>query len=74
MEIKCVNCGRRVNLDHAVFVNYVGTVKCFSCSSLMEVKIKDRVLHGASLLSLKKHFPRVEQMIESSSSGKGITE
>jgi len=73
MEIKCVNCGRRVNLDHAVFVNYIGTVKCFSCSSLMEVEIKDRVLHGASLLSLKKHFPRVEQMIESSSSSKGIT-
>ena len=74
MEIKCFICGHEVNLDHGVFANYVGPVKCFSCSSLMEVKIKDRVLHGASLLSLKKHFPRVEQMIESSSSGKGITE
>jgi ribosomal protein S27E len=74
MEIKCFICGHEVNLDHGVFANYVGTVKCFSCSYLMEVEMKGRVLHGTSLLSLKKHFPRVEQKVESSSSGKGITE
>jgi hypothetical protein len=49
MEIKCPACGRWINLDHAVFENYVGTVKCFSCSSMMEVKIKDRVLHESNL-------------------------
>ena len=74
METKCFICGHEVNFVHGVFANYVGTVKCFSCSSLMEVEMKGRVLHGASLLSRKKHFPRVEQKSESSSSGKGITE
>ena len=57
MEIKCVTCGRRINLDHVVFENYFGPVKCFSCSSLMEVKIKERVRHGAILLTLKDPSP-----------------
>ena len=64
MEIQCVSCGRGVNLDHALFENYVGTVKCVFCSPLMEVKKRDRVLHGASLLAIKKHFPRVQQRYE----------
>jgi len=59
MKIKCVNCEREVNLDHAVFENYFGTIKCFSCSSMMEVKIKDKVLQEASLLTLNKHFARL---------------
>jgi len=50
MEIKCHSCGRRINLDHVVFLNYFGTVKCFSCSSMLEVKTKDGVLVDASLL------------------------
>ena len=54
MEIKCVNCGRPVNLDHAVFENFVGTVKCFSCSTIMDVNIKEKVLHEASLSTLEK--------------------
>ena len=56
MDIKCLTCGRVINLDHVVFENYFGTVKCFSCSSMMEVKIRDRVLREASVLTLKKHF------------------
>ena len=59
MDIKCLTCGREINLDHAVFENYFGTVKCFSCSSIMEVKIKERVLQEASLLTLKNHFARL---------------
>jgi len=55
MEIQCVTCGRRINLDHVVFENYFGPVKCFSCSSMMEVKIREKVLHGAILLPLKDH-------------------
>jgi len=50
MEIKCLSCGHRINLDHVVFRNYFGTVKCFFCSSMMEVETKDEVLLGASLL------------------------
>jgi hypothetical protein len=50
MEIKCLSCGRMINLDHVVFKNYFGTVKCFSCNSMLEVKTKDGVLLDAGLL------------------------
>jgi hypothetical protein len=38
MKIKCIFCGRDVNLDHTVFEDYKGPVKCFSCSTMMEMK------------------------------------
>jgi DNA-directed RNA polymerase subunit N (RpoN/RPB10) len=38
MKIRCISCGRDVNLDHEVFENYEGPVKCFSCSTMMEMK------------------------------------
>jgi ribosomal protein S27E len=38
MKIKCISCGHELNLDHWVFENYSGPVKCFSCSAMMEVK------------------------------------
>ena len=38
MKIKCISCGRDVNLDHRVFENYEGPVKCFSCSTMMEIR------------------------------------
>jgi hypothetical protein len=38
MKIKCVSCGRDVNLDHNVFEDYEGPVKCFSCSTMMELR------------------------------------
>lgn len=50
MEIKCLRFRHRINLDHVVFRNYFGTVKCFSCSSMLEVKTRDGVPLGASLL------------------------
>jgi len=61
MEIKCVSCGRAINLDHVVFENYFGPVKCFSCSSMMEVKIKEKVLHRAIPLTLKECSPGVRK-------------
>ena len=61
VDIKCLTCGRGINSDHAVFKNYFGTVKCFSCSSMMEVKIMEGVLHGANLLMPKKYQPGVRQ-------------
>lgn len=66
MEIQCVTCGRAINLDHVVFENYFGPVKCFSCSSMMEVKIKDKVLHGAIPLTLKEYTPGVRKEYERS--------
>jgi hypothetical protein len=38
MKIMCISCGREVNLDHAVFEDYEGPVKCFSCSAMMEMR------------------------------------
>jgi DNA-directed RNA polymerase subunit RPC12/RpoP len=38
MKIKCVSCGRDVNLDHNVFEDYEGPVKCFSCSTMMKLR------------------------------------
>jgi hypothetical protein len=38
MKIKCVFCERDVNLNHRVFEDYEGPVKCFSCSTMMEMK------------------------------------
>jgi DNA-directed RNA polymerase subunit N (RpoN/RPB10) len=38
MKIKCISCGRDANLGHRVFEDYEGPVKCFSCSTMMEMR------------------------------------
>lgn len=38
MRVECISCGHELNLDHWVFNEYCGPVKCFSCSAMMEVK------------------------------------
>ncbi len=38
MRVKCISCGNELNLDHWIFEDYSGPVKCFSCSTMMEVK------------------------------------
>jgi ribosomal protein S27E len=38
MRVKCISCGEELNLDHGIFEDYSGPVKCFSCSAMMEVK------------------------------------
>ena len=38
MRVKCISCGNELNLDHWVFEDYSGPVKCFSCNAMMEVK------------------------------------
>jgi ribosomal protein S27E len=38
MRVKCISCGQELNLDHGIFEDYSGPVKCFSCSTMMEVK------------------------------------
>jgi len=50
MKIKCISCGRDVNLDHRVFENYEGPVKCFSCSTLMEMKTMRGLVDSLSFL------------------------
>jgi ribosomal protein S27E len=38
IRVKCISCGQALNLDHGIFEDYSGPVKCFSCSAMMEVK------------------------------------
>jgi hypothetical protein len=50
MKIKCISCGRDVNLDHRVFEDYEGPVKCFSCSTMMEMKTMRGLVDSLSFL------------------------
>ena len=50
MKIKCICCGRDVNLDHRVFEDYEGPVKCFSCSTMMEIKTMSGLVDSLSFL------------------------
>jgi ribosomal protein S27E len=38
MRVDCVSCGYEINLDHKVFDDYSGPIKCYSCGAMMEVK------------------------------------
>ena len=38
MRVNCISCGEELKLDHGIFEDYSGPVKCFSCSAMMEVK------------------------------------
>jgi uncharacterized Zn finger protein len=50
MEIACIVCGQDVNLDHRVFQNYEGPIKCFSCGTMMEVKTTQGTVDHVVLL------------------------
>jgi hypothetical protein len=50
MKINCISCGREINLDHGVFKDYGGSVKCFFCSSMMEVKTTEAVIEAVNLM------------------------
>ena len=45
----CIVCGKEVNLDHVIFQNYQGPVKCFSCGTMMEVKTARGTLDDVAL-------------------------
>jgi|GEM_PF-4178561 len=38
MKVDCITCGYEINLDHKIFDDYTGPIKCFSCGAMMEVK------------------------------------
>jgi hypothetical protein len=52
MKVRCVSCGREINLDHRIFDDYSGPVKCFSCNSMMEVKTAEGVPYSINLLGI----------------------
>lgn len=49
MKIKRVSCGHELNLDHWVFDDYEGPVKCFSCGKMMEVNTVKGIAYSINL-------------------------
>jgi hypothetical protein len=52
MKIRCISCEREINLNHEVFYDYRGSVKCFSCSAMMEIRTTNGNLEAVYLLSI----------------------
>ena len=44
MKMKCLSCGREMNLDQQVFSDFKGSIECFSCSAAMEIQTMRGVL------------------------------
>jgi hypothetical protein len=44
MKVECVSCGYEINLDHKVFEDYSGPIKCYCCGLMMEVKTAQGVM------------------------------
>jgi DNA-directed RNA polymerase subunit N (RpoN/RPB10) len=52
MKVNCTSCGYEVNLDHTVFKDYVGPVKCFCCGAMIEVKIASGFVYSINPLAI----------------------
>jgi ribosomal protein S27E len=57
MKVKCLSCGHELNLDHGIFENYSGPVKCFSCGRMMEVKTVGGILYSLNPLAIFENKP-----------------
>jgi len=55
MKVECVSCGHEISLDHWVFDDYEGPVKCFSCSRMMEVKTAQGIVQSLAPLDILKN-------------------
>jgi hypothetical protein len=44
MRVDCVSCGYEINLDHKVFDDYSGPIKCYCCGVMMKVKTEQGVM------------------------------
>lgn len=66
MRVKCLSCGYELNLDHGVFNDYTGPVKCFSCGAMMQVKTTEGEIYSIKALTplgRKRTHPTVEKRI-----------
>jgi len=52
MKIDCLLCGNEINLDHDVFEEYAGPIKCFSCGGMMEIRTVQGSIDAVSLLGI----------------------
>jgi ribosomal protein S27E len=58
MKVDCISCEGEVNLDHSVFEEYEGSVKCFSCGAMLEIRTSKGVLGSIKALdSLPQYSP-----------------
>jgi hypothetical protein len=55
MRVDCISCGYEVNLDHKVFDDYSGPIKCYCCGAMMEMRTVQGVMH--SLMSIPGRRP-----------------
>jgi hypothetical protein len=58
MRVKCISCGHEINLDHRVFDDYSGPVKCFCCSAMMEIKTVEGVIYSINPLAVFERRPQ----------------
>ncbi len=62
MRINCVSCGHEINLNHDLFDDYEGPVKCFVCSTVMEIIATEGVINSIDLLSILPRSSTVEHV------------
>ncbi len=62
MRINCVSCGHEINLNHDLFDDYEGPVKCFVCSTMMEIIATEGVINSIDLLSILPRSSAVEHV------------
>jgi hypothetical protein len=46
MKIDCPSCGSEVSLDHKVFEDYDGPVKCFCCGTMVEIRTEGGIINA----------------------------
>jgi hypothetical protein len=59
MKVKCTLCSYEINLDHEVFENYTGPVKCFACSAMLEIGTDHGFVYSVKLLNNVSPFRRL---------------
>jgi hypothetical protein len=38
MKVNCLFCGNQIFLNHKIFFNHEGAVKCFRCGAMMDIE------------------------------------
>jgi ribosomal protein S27E len=63
MRINCVSCGHEINLNQDLFNDYEGPIKCFICSTMMEITTTQGVINSINLLNILTR-PPVDDTVE----------
>jgi len=53
MKINCLSCGHIIELDDA-YSDYEGSVKCYTCSALLEIKLSEGLVKLVKFLELTR--------------------